>query len=634
MIGVGLVSGLLAILLFAPPASAVTGANWNAGNIMSDGVFFSPGGMSTTDIYNFLNTKVPVCDTWHASSNGNNPPFTCLKDYVENPTTHQNNANGGAVSGGWGSPQIIKYAADTYSINPKVLIVLLQKEQSLVTDTWPWTSQYRSATGYGCPATAPCDAEYYGFYNQVMNAARQFRRYATYPADYRYKAFQSNYIQYNENPGCGGTNVTIANQATAGLYNYTPYQPNASALANLYGSGDSCGAYGNRNFWRMYNDWFGSTQISTPYAWWYVGQQAFTDAARTIKFTSVPTTTSNGKTYVRVQARNIGTKSWSKGLFRIGTSHPMGRTSIMAASDWISDARPATLVEDSVAPGQIGTFEFTLQSPAAVGTYNEYFNLLLEGQTWLNDPGLYFKVNVNTTSGVSNYTNTGLGSGKMLKEGGFLMSPDSQSVVAVGRNGNLNLYSNFKPIWTASSAGAKNTKLLMQPDGNLVLYDANNKPLWNTVTSGNPGAWLAIQTDGNLVVYSQNSVPLWASYTIHTPSHLSYINTTLPNGLMYPGQRIDTADRKYSAILQIDGNLVLYKQGIPLWASGTDGKNVSFLAMQTDGNLVLYDKSYRPLWYTGSSNTRANRLIMQQDGNLVLYTRDNRPIWASGTANR
>ncbi len=262
LVGVGLLSSLMALFYFSSPALAVTAADWNAGNIMDDGVFFSPTEMSTADIQNFLNSKVPVCDIWHAASNGNNPPFTCLKDYIENPTTHQNNANGGVVSGGWSAAQIIKHAADSYNINPKVLIVLLQKEQSLITDDWPWVAQYRSATGFGCPDTAPCDAEYYGFYNQVMNAARQFRRYATYPTEYRYKAFQSNFIQYNPNVSCGGTNVVIANQATAGLYNYTPYQPNASALANLYGSGDACGAYGNRNFWRMYSDWFGSTSVN------------------------------------------------------------------------------------------------------------------------------------------------------------------------------------------------------------------------------------------------------------------------------------------------------------------------------------------------------------------------------------
>jgi uncharacterized protein Veg len=45
------------------------------------------------------------------------------------------------------------------------------------------------------------------------------------------------------------------------LYKYTPYTPNAAALNNLYGLGDNCSAYGNRNFWRYFTDWFGSTQF-------------------------------------------------------------------------------------------------------------------------------------------------------------------------------------------------------------------------------------------------------------------------------------------------------------------------------------------------------------------------------------
>jgi hypothetical protein len=52
--------------------------------------------------------------------------------------------------------------------------------------------------------------------------------------------------------------VFIENQATAGLYNYTPYTPNDAALNNMYGTGDACSSYGNRNFWRIYTDWFGN----------------------------------------------------------------------------------------------------------------------------------------------------------------------------------------------------------------------------------------------------------------------------------------------------------------------------------------------------------------------------------------
>ncbi len=32
----------------------------------------------------------------------------------------------------------------------------------------------------------------------------------------------------------------------------------------MYGTGDGCSAYGNRNFWRYYTDWFGSTKYVNP----------------------------------------------------------------------------------------------------------------------------------------------------------------------------------------------------------------------------------------------------------------------------------------------------------------------------------------------------------------------------------
>jgi hypothetical protein len=160
------------------------------------------------------------------------------------------------------------------------LLVLLQKEQSLVSDDWPWSIQYRAATGYGCPDTAACDSEYYGFFNQVYNAARQSQRYVKQSHLFNFAGGRTSYVQYNPNAGCGGSNVYIENPATAALYNYTPYQPNQAALNNLYGSGDGCSAYGNRNFWRLFNDWFGTTQAPN-WSWQWNSQYAYTDANKT-----------------------------------------------------------------------------------------------------------------------------------------------------------------------------------------------------------------------------------------------------------------------------------------------------------------------------------------------------------------
>jgi hypothetical protein len=144
-------------------------------------------------------------------------------------------------------------------INPQALLVLMQKEQGLITDPAPPQWKYDSATGSGCPDTAPCDPSSKGFFNQVYGAAQQFKKYRLNPDSYNYVAGRYNTILYNPNRACGSSSVYIENQATAGLYDYTPYQPNAAALANLGGSGDSCSAYGNRNFWVYFNNWFGPT---------------------------------------------------------------------------------------------------------------------------------------------------------------------------------------------------------------------------------------------------------------------------------------------------------------------------------------------------------------------------------------
>lgn len=253
------------------PAQAVSGAEWQAGRIIDDSVFYNKSSMSLDQIQQFLNAKVPVCDIWGTKSYGGTTrraylesrgvkfPLVCLKDYQENPSTHQSNLNGeGVPAGAKSAAEIIRDAAQTYNINPQVLIVLLQKEQGLVTDDWPEPLQFRSATGYGCPDSQPvCQSEYYGFYNQINNAAAQFRRYANSPNSYNHVPFRNNSVRYNPQVSCGSSTVYIQNQATASLYNYTPYQPNQAALDNLYGRGDACSAHGNRNFWVYFNDWFG-----------------------------------------------------------------------------------------------------------------------------------------------------------------------------------------------------------------------------------------------------------------------------------------------------------------------------------------------------------------------------------------
>lgn len=232
---------------------------FDAGKIISDYQMGNYQSMTEQQIQEFLtsknsckNTNKALYDemtslyspkyTWHFD----NGHFVCLSE--------EKFGDGEVIGEGETAAHIIWQAAQDYKINPQVLLVLLQKEQGLITDTFPNSIQYRSATGYGCPDTAACSTKYYGFKNQVRNAASMFRTvlnggWTNYPVG-------KNYVQYNPDPDCGGSVVDIKNKATSALYRYTPYQPSQAALNAGYGTVE-CGAYGNRNFYLYFEDWFG-----------------------------------------------------------------------------------------------------------------------------------------------------------------------------------------------------------------------------------------------------------------------------------------------------------------------------------------------------------------------------------------
>jgi hypothetical protein len=262
-------------------SSAVSGSQWRADRIIDDSIFYDGKTLTVSEIQNFLNSKVPTCDSdgseiysgsqtraEYGTSRGYPPPYICLKSYsAKVPAKSADQFCSGPISSSGTTKKSAAYIlyiiAKACNINPKVLIVTLQKEQALVTDDWPWTIQYQKAMGYGCPDTAPCDPDFAGFFNQVWYAARQFQRYKKQPDFYNYAVQERSFVAYNPSSSCGRTKITMFNNATAGLYNYTPYQPNQAALNNLYGSAPPCGAYGNRNFWRMFSDWFGNTLVDT-----------------------------------------------------------------------------------------------------------------------------------------------------------------------------------------------------------------------------------------------------------------------------------------------------------------------------------------------------------------------------------
>jgi len=198
---------LLAFVLLCPNVSALA-AEFDSGYIISDDDLTDAGAMSLGEIKGFLNKM-----------------NSKLKDYFA--------ADGSGVVRE--AAEIIWRASLNNSINPKFLLALIQREQSLIEDQTPTPKQYDWACGYGvCDACDPDDPKldkYQGFGKQVESAAESNRWY-----------IENAYNGWLKQPGktykIDNQNVTIKNQATANLYNYTPH------------------IQGNHNFWLIWQEWF------------------------------------------------------------------------------------------------------------------------------------------------------------------------------------------------------------------------------------------------------------------------------------------------------------------------------------------------------------------------------------------
>lgn len=100
-----------------------------------------------------------------------------------------------------------------------------------------------------------------------------------------------------------------------------------------------------------------------------------------------------------------------------------------------------------------------------------------------------------------------------LLSGASISSEDGRFSLVMQGDGNLVLYrSGAGALWATGTTGKQAAFAVMQNDGNLVLYTPNGAPVWASGT-GTPGSVLILQDDGNLVIYAPGSKAIWASNT-------------------------------------------------------------------------------------------------------------------------
>ncbi|MBI2632979.1 MAG: exo-alpha-sialidase [Parcubacteria group bacterium] len=134
--------------------------------------------------------------------------------------------------------EIIFNASQEHKINPKIVLAILQKEQSLITQKPSKKGALDWAMGFGATDHARPFQRFKGFAKQIQFAAWRLRYFIEHPWEFKIKPNQTTRIDRKR--------ITPKNLATAALYNYTPH------------------IRGNKSFWKIWNGWFRDTSLTMP----------------------------------------------------------------------------------------------------------------------------------------------------------------------------------------------------------------------------------------------------------------------------------------------------------------------------------------------------------------------------------
>jgi hypothetical protein len=346
--------GLITLINIFLPNKAFA-SSFNPNNIISDGAFINIDAMNASSIQRFLESQNSYLKDF---SEGGRSAAQIIYD-----ASHGYNSASGTMGG-------IAINSDTGTVSPQVILVTLQKEQGLLSKSTKDDGALSRAMGYACPDSGGCSSTYAGFTKQVENAAWQLRYNFERAQGKGFSDYQVDQtINVASSGGYPNMDVTFSNRATASLYRYTPH---------VY--------FGNYNFWNMYYNTysfqdpeFGSSLVS---------QNSYPEIFK-------------GDSYnFQVTFRNSGRSTWTKDSVFLGTSRNKDRISQFiregdGPSGWSAPNR-IQMQQNSVAPGQTATFNFWLKTPNGinVGTYREYFQMVAENITWMEDTGLYWDIKV------------------------------------------------------------------------------------------------------------------------------------------------------------------------------------------------------------------------------------------------
>ena len=237
----------LVVLTNLANAQTEIDTKFNPNNIISDSDLLDARAMNLPDIQNFLQSKNSYLANYIAPNNSG--VMKTAAEIIYDATNRNFDCSGVTLSDTPTEEEKRLKCRTITTVNPKFMLVLLQKEASLIENTSPAQARLDWATGYGCPDNWTCNPYYKGFGKQVNSASLQFLAYMQEQERYKYQAgktytFTNPYGTISNEPMM----VTPENKATAALYNYTPHVFN-----------------GNYNVYKLFERYFPDSNFIATY---------------------------------------------------------------------------------------------------------------------------------------------------------------------------------------------------------------------------------------------------------------------------------------------------------------------------------------------------------------------------------
>lgn len=271
-----------------------------------------------------------------------------------------------------------------------------------------------------------------------------------------------------------------------------------------------------------------------------------------------------------VQFRNTGTETWQRGVagkqVNLGVLNDSTAFSQLAVG-WITPNRPATTVESTVAPGEIGTFTFVVKAPPAQGTYDIPLRPVADGVTWLEHQGVFVRVTSELgyhSKWVTQTANPQLGPGETSADITITFKNSGTKTWTKGVTGqqaNLGIrnddrtWSSFAVSWLAPDRPAAQNETSVPPGSNATFtfkvkapqapstYVLALRPVIDGVT------WLEDEGVFVAVGVSGGAKPLLTTTVVQGGLHNSWDVAFAPDGRMFVTERV--------------GNLLIYASTAP-----------------------------------------------------------------------